>query len=232
MQVSSDGPPLPSWVRTGIATAASVITQTVVTGGTFVGCTAITGGWGAPACAVGSWAAGGAAGGATYGWLDSVLSGGNDADAASAAANGALVGTAAGVVGGGAGAAGSKILGTIAARAALPKLVGSIADSFAGGAYTTQTSRAGTTFYRAEGAKQGIGSFFGFAKPATASDADKLYNIVKWGNNADVVTTYRLTQDTTMYVGDVAGGTGRQALLPRGTDPGSIFAQIDQESLP
>jgi RHS repeat-associated protein len=120
---------------------------------------------------------------------------------------------------------------SLAAEASLPSLTGSIAASFEGGAYTTQTFKAGTTFYRAEGSGQGIGSFFGFSKPATASDADKLYNIAPWGNNADVVTTYRLTQDTTMYVGDVAGGTGRQALLPRGSSPESLFQQVGQEPL-
>lgn len=120
----------------------------------------------------------------------------------------------------------------VAAETVLPKLTGSIAESFEGGAYTTQTFKAGTTFYRAEGSGQGIGSFLGLSKPTTAADAEKLFNIAKWGNNADVVTTYRLTQDTTMYVGDVAGGAGRQALLPRGASPGSLFQQLGQEPLP
>lgn len=118
----------------------------------------------------------------------------------------------------------------VAAETALPKLTGSFADSFAGGTYTTQTFKAGTTFYRAEGADQGIGSFFGLTKPSTAADAEKMYNLEKWNNSADVVSTYRLTQDTTMYVGDVAGGTGQQALLPRGS--GNVFQQAGQESLP
>lgn len=85
---------------------------------------------------------------------------------------------------------------------------------------------------RAEGADQGIGSFFGLAKPATAADAEKMYNIAKWGNNDEVVSTYRLTQDTAMYVGDVAGGTGQQVLLPRGTSATSVFQQVGQERLP
>ncbi|MGI8627297.1 MAG: hypothetical protein ACR2J5_12115 [Geodermatophilaceae bacterium] len=119
-----------------------------------------------------------------------------------------------------------------AAAETLPKLTGSIAESFEGGSYATQTYKAGTMFYRAEGADQGIGSFFGLAKPATAADAEKMYNIAKWGNNAQVVSTYRLTQDTTMYVGDVAGGTGQQVLLPRGTSATSVFQQVGQEPLP
>jgi hypothetical protein len=122
--------------------------------------------------------------------------------------------------------------GFVAADTALPKLSGSIADSFAGGSYTTQTFKAGTTFYRAESTGQGAGSFFGVAKPGTAADAEKMYNIAKWGNKAEVVTSYRLTQDTTMYFGDVAGGSGQQALLPRGTSPGRVFQQVGQEPLP
>ena len=118
------------------------------------------------------------------------------------------------------------------ATAALPRLTGTIADSFEGGAYTTQTFKAGTTFYRAEGSGQGIGSFFGMVKPGSAAEAEKLFNIAKWGNNADVVSTYRLTSDTTMYMGRVAGGEGMQALVPRGSDLGSLFKMLGQEPLP
>lgn len=99
-------------------------------------------------------------------------------------------------------------------------------------ACTTQTFKAGTVFYRAENADQGVGSFLGLVKPGSGSDAEALYNLSKYGNRAQVVTTYILTKDTTMYVGDVAGGSGQQALLPAEVKPADVLQRIDQEALP
>jgi hypothetical protein len=97
----------------------------------------------------------------------------------------------------------------------LPPLTGTIAESFEGGVYWTHQFKAGTKLYRAEGAEQGIGSFFGRAMPASAAEAEDLYNIAKWGNPADVVGTYVLKADATLYVGRVKGGQGIQVLVPR-----------------
>jgi hypothetical protein len=131
----------------------------------------------------------------------------------------------------GAGASRALPRAIVAAEGALPELSGTVADSFEGGSYTTQTFKAGTTFYRAEGANQGVGSFLGLTEPSSAADAEELYNIAKWGNPAEIVSTYTLTEDTTMYVGQVAGGTGTQALLPAGVSPGSVLRLVGQRSL-
>ncbi|WP_308466733.1 hypothetical protein [Rathayibacter soli] len=116
--------------------------------------------------------------------------------------------------------------------AELPALGGSLAESFEGSEYAVQTFDAGTTFYRAESTEQGVGSFFGFEKPMSSADAEDLFNLAKWGNDADVVSTYTLTADTPMYVGKVAGGAGHQALLPRGLDPLTAFKLATKETLP
>jgi hypothetical protein len=43
------------------------------------------------------------------------------------------------------------------------------------------------------------------------------------GNPAHVMRRDELTQDVTLYYGEVAGGQGYQALIPRGIDPESVL---------
>ena len=126
---------------------------------------------------------------------------------------------------------GSGRPGVAVAEPAMPKLTGTILDSFEDGAYSVERFRAGTVFYRAENKTQGVGSFAGFEKPATSVDAEKMFNLEMWGNHAEVVRTYKLTQDLPMYVGRVAGGTTDQALLPRGVLPGNAFTLVKTEPL-
>jgi hypothetical protein len=128
------------------------------------------------------------------------------------------------------GVAGEAVTGV---TAALPPLTGTIAESFEDGVYESVTFKTGTAFYRAEGEDQGIGSFLGLSKPSTAQEAEKLYNIAGWDNKTEVVSTYRLVQDQTMYVGKVAGGSGIQALLPQSIDdPSAVLEKTSQEVLP
>ncbi|MDQ1748850.1 MAG: hypothetical protein QOD07_3113 [Frankiaceae bacterium] len=119
----------------------------------------------------------------------------------------------------------------VTSTAGLPALTGTLESSFQDGAYAVQTLKAGTVLYRAENVGQGIGRFFAATKPASAADAEKLYNLAKWRNGSEVVTTYRLTSDTTMYVGRVAGGEGDQVLVPTDLQPQDLFEFVDQERL-
>lgn len=57
------------------------------------------------------------------------------------------------------------------------------------------------------------------------------YNIVKWGNPAEVVRTYVLEKDVTMYFGRVDGGEGYQALIPEDLDPESILRLVGARPL-
>lgn len=118
------------------------------------------------------------------------------------------------------------------AASALPKLTGSIAESFEGGTYATRTFKAGTEFYRAEGwGASAPGRFLGTEAVSTRAEAEAAYNIAKWGNPSQVMRTYRLTEDVTMYYGRVAGGEGYQALIPRGVDPGAVLRQVGARPL-
>ncbi|GAA3320479.1 hypothetical protein [Arthrobacter ramosus] len=110
--------------------------------------------------------------------------------------------------------------------AALPKLTGSIAESFEGSSYSTRTFKAGTEFYRAEGwGASAPGRFLGTDAVSTGAEAEAAYNIAMWGNPTQVMRTYQLTEDVTMYYGRVAGGEGNQALLV-----GSTPAQFSDKS--
>jgi Flp pilus assembly pilin Flp len=122
--------------------------------------------------------------------------------------------------------------GAVAAKGSMPELTGSIRASFEAGRYDEVTLPRGTVVYRAENGRQGAGSFLGFEKPTSRDAAESLYNIAKFGNRGEVVTTYEITQDTTVYYGQVTGGTGTQALLPRGVAPTSVLRQISKERLP
>jgi RHS repeat-associated protein len=131
--------------------------------------------------------------------------------------------------------AGSRIAAnraTGAAEAGLPKLTGTIAESFAGGEYSTVTFSAGQRFYRAEAwSASKPGRFLGLEGTDTAAGAEQAYNIAKWDNPADVMRTYELTEDVTLYYGRVAGGEGYQALIPSGIDPASILRLVSARPL-
>lgn len=120
----------------------------------------------------------------------------------------------------------------VAAEAGLPKLTGSIAESFAGGQYSSVTFKAGQRFHRAEawGASK-PGRFLGMEGADTAAGAEQAYNIAKWGNPAQVIRSYELTEDVTMYYGRVAGGEGYQAFIPGGIDPAAILRFVSARPL-
>jgi hypothetical protein len=84
--------------------------------------------------------------------------------------------------------------------------------------------KAGQTFYRSEAkAATGPGRFVGTRDVATRKGAESQYNLVKWDNPREVLREYRLKQDMSLPYGQVAGGKGFQALLPRGVDPADLL---------
>jgi len=114
----------------------------------------------------------------------------------------------------------------------LPKLTGTIAESFEGGTYSDLTFHAGDVFYRAEAWNDsGPGRFLGLESVDTAAEAQQAYNLSGWGNPAEVQRTYTLTQDVTVYHGQVAGGEGYQALIPRGINPASVLKLVSERPL-
>jgi len=119
-------------------------------------------------------------------------------------------------------------------RAALPVLEGSERESFTGGRYVLRTLRRGDVVARAENTGQGVGGFVGPVMPRTAAHAEQMSNIAKWGNYSEVARAYRVTEDVTVYAGKVAGGTGRQYLLPKVAGdwlPGRVLEPIGERPL-
>jgi RHS repeat-associated protein len=117
--------------------------------------------------------------------------------------------------------------GTASADNALPS---SVASSFANGQYQPWVATEDTILYRAEAEGQGVGSFFGTQAPADSLDAEIMYNITKWGNNATTLSTYQIPAGTTGFIGPVEGGSGVQIFIPGApTMPGVQL--INQTSL-
>lgn len=113
----------------------------------------------------------------------------------------------------------SPVTGLRSATAQLPKLEGTVADSFKDGEYVTVLLKAGTKIYRAGNVDQPLGHFAGLTKPTSAANAEELYHLKEWGNNAEVVKTYTVTQDVNVYYGEVKGGSGEQVLFPQANLP-------------
>jgi len=100
-------------------------------------------------------------------------------------------------------------------RSTLPKLRGSFAEAFEG-TPVIKTLKPGTLLYRSEALEaKGPGPWFGTQLTQSAARADRWWNIGIWGNPMEVVRTYRVVQEVTVYYGRVAGGRGTQILFPR-----------------
>jgi RHS repeat-associated protein len=67
--------------------------------------------------------------------------------------------------------------------------------------------------YRAQDG-QGAGRFFGVEKPFNSMDAEELFNIKLWGNNATELHQYRIPAGTRGFIGGVEGGVGTQIFIP------------------
>lgn len=65
-----------------------------------------------------------------------------------------------------------------------------------------------------------------------SDEAEQAYNLDKWNNLRQVMRIYELNQNLTMYYGEVAGGEGYQALIPRGINPADVLTQIGARALP
>jgi len=103
-----------------------------------------------------------------------------------------------------------------------------IASTFKNSQYQARVLTKPLTVYRAEGST--FGRWFGAVKPDSAANAERLYNIVKYENDALQVSTYEILPGATIYEGPVAGGTGWQIFIE---NPLSGFIQlIETEFLP
>ncbi len=94
---------------------------------------------------------------------------------------------------------------------ALASLSDDVARTFAGRAYAARTLADDLVVYRAEGST--FGRWFGTTKPSSAAEAERLYNIVNYGNDLLEVSSYRIPAGTVIFEGPVKGGTGFQVYV-------------------
>jgi len=118
-------------------------------------------------------------------------------------------------------------------RSSLPPLTGTVAEAFRGGRYEVITLPKGTVIHRAEArAAGGPGAWLGRDLPGSADEAEAMYNVAKWNNPGEVVRSYELAEDVTVYAGWVEGGTGYQYLLPRDVPANVILRLVRERDLP
>ena len=68
------------------------------------------------------------------------------------------------------------------------------------------------TVYRAEGGR--FGRWYGLEKPQSAAQAERLYNVIDYGNDVLEVSSYSIPRGETVYFGKVSGGEGHQVFIP------------------
>ena len=90
----------------------------------------------------------------------------------------------------------------------------SVVDSFSNKSYLVKITDEEMIVFRAENYEQGMGRFFGLEKPINSLDAEIMYNLKVWGNNATELATYKIPTNTTIFIGKVEGGSGIQIFVP------------------
>jgi hypothetical protein len=92
----------------------------------------------------------------------------------------------------------------------------SLKNSFRSGKYDIVEAQEDLIVYRVSGGSSPAdgGAFFGTIKPQNASEAESLYNIKKWGNEAESLTPVTIKKGTQFAIGNVEGGKGTQIFLP------------------
>jgi len=93
----------------------------------------------------------------------------------------------------------AQVLAAKTTARATGDLSGSIAGSFCNGQYSSWVAETDTVLYRATNFAQdanGPGRFFGLSRPANSMDAEMMYNLKAWGNNATELLEYRIPAGT------------------------------------
>jgi len=92
------------------------------------------------------------------------------------------------------------------------RLSSNIRDTFENQHYRVRVLAEELLVYRAEG--RPMGRWYGLIKPDSAAVAERLYNVMEYGNDLLQVSTYIIPKGTLIYEGPVAGGRGWQIYIP------------------
>ena len=100
----------------------------------------------------------------------------------------------------------------------------SLTNSFEAGNYAIVELKADMQVARTFGGEAGQkGSFFGTTMPANSKEAELLYNLDMWGNNASQLSPATIKKGTQVAIGRVEGGTGIQVFLPTDAQKGKVI---------
>ncbi len=100
----------------------------------------------------------------------------------------------------------------------------SFTESFSNSNYLICEALEDIKAFRVFGGKAGEkGSFLGLTKPASSAEAESLYNLEKYGNDASFVTPVLIKKGTQFAIGGVEGGKGIQIFIQVDVQNGKIF---------
>lgn len=108
----------------------------------------------------------------------------------------------------------------------LPPLKSTYAAEFSG-KIDVRTFKKGEVIYRSPSSPYELARepkrWFGMAELKTKRANDAFYQSNKFGNSNEIVRKYEFKHDTTVYYGQVKGGTGYQVYIPNHIDPEEVL---------
>ena len=96
------------------------------------------------------------------------------------------------------------------------------ANSFEAGNYALVELQEDIQVARVFGGSDKQGSFFGLTTPQSSKEAESMYNLAAYGNDASKMTSVTIKKGTQVAMGRVEGGTGTQIFLPSDMQKGKV----------
>jgi RHS repeat-associated protein len=101
---------------------------------------------------------------------------------------------------------------------------GWLKESFDGGYFLVAEAKQDMNVVRVFGGTTNQkGSFFGMTTPASSAEAEGMYFLKEYGNNASQLTTATIKKGTQFAVGKVSNGTGIQIYIPSEIQKGKVI---------
>jgi hypothetical protein len=96
-------------------------------------------------------------------------------------------------------------------------------NSFSGGKFLITEATEDITVVRVFGGESGKeGSFFGLTVPSNSKEAEAMYYLKAYKNDASLVSSVTIKKGTQFAIGGVENGTGTQVFIPRDQQNGKV----------
>ncbi len=109
----------------------------------------------------------------------------------------------------------------------LPDLKGSQREAFDGHIFKGEYEPGEILFQAQRAGQKGAGNWFGPLRPKDSDHAESLFNIRRWGNNAEQIKAYVVKERVSGYAGKVAGGEGHQFLIPSDVPLDKVLMEVN-----